>query len=274
MTRITIVVPCFNEALRLPARRLLDFAASQPRVTLLLVNDGSTDDTAGVLDRLAQRRPARISVLNLARNSGKAEAVRQGLLAAAASGDDYLGYWDADLATPLDDVLRFADVLDRRLDVQLVAGVRLPLLGRRVERRPLRRLLGRLFASAAGAVLGQPVCDTQCGAKLLRWGPAMDQIIREPFLSRWIFDVELMARLQATCGELERSVYELPVETWRDVGGSKVRPRDFLRAARELAQIGWRYRMLRSWQPEESLIEISPPRTIATNAGGGRRRAA
>jgi hypothetical protein len=102
----------------------------------------------------------------------------------------------------------------------------------------------------------------------------MEQIVREPFLSRWIFDVELLARLQATCGDLESSAFELPVETWRDVGGSKVRPRDFVRAARELVQIGWRYRLLRSWHSEEPLIEISPPGKAATQARGARRKAA
>ncbi len=272
MTRTTIVVPCFNEAARLPAKRFLDFSARQPQVSLLLVNDGSTDETADVLDRLQQRRPAQIRVLHLLQNAGKAEAVRRGLLAAAAGSDDYLGYWDADLATPLDEILRLADVLDRRAEVQLVCGVRLPLLGCRIQRRPLRRMLGRLFAAAASLTLGRRVCDTQCGAKLLRWGPAMEQVFGEPFGSRWIFDVELLARLQAIRGDTHGSVYELPVEAWRDVGGSKVRPRDFLRAFGELAEIAWRYRFTRSWQPSEAAIVVEPPQTIPI--GAGRRRAA
>jgi dolichyl-phosphate beta-glucosyltransferase len=271
MTRTTIVVPCFNEAERLLARKLTEFAAQHPSLTFLLVNDGSTDETGPILARLAQRFPSRMRVLHLASNSGKAEAVRQGLLAAADTGDEYLGYWDADLATPLEEIPRFAAVLDRRDGVQLVAGVRLALLGRRIERQPLRRLLGRAFAAAAGLALGHRVCDTQCGAKLLRNGPILAQVLREPFLSRWIFDVEILARLRLLLGDSRSAVYELPIDEWRDVGGSKVRARDFVRAARELVQISWRYRSGGNWRPAE-IEEV--PATIPMATARRSRRAA
>jgi len=273
MPRTTIVIPCFNEAERLPARRLIEFAAQQPQISFMLVNDGSADQTGEILDGLARRYPTRFRALHLEQNSGKAEAVRQGLLAAADGGDDYLGYWDADMATPLDQIPRFADVLDRRAAAQLVMGVRLPLLGCRIERQASRCVLGRAFAAAAGLALGQAVRDTQCGAKLFRSGTALDQVLRDPFLSRWIFDVEILARLRLVLGDCRQAVYELPIEEWRDVGGSKVRPRDFVRAARELVQIAWRYRVARSWQPDERLA-AEQPATIPLDAGRRARRAA
>jgi dolichyl-phosphate beta-glucosyltransferase len=272
MTRTTIVVPCYNEAARLPVRRFVEFAARQPQVSFWLVNDGSSDATADLLDRMSRGRPGQIRTLHLPQNAGKAEAVRRGLLAAAAQGDAYLGYWDADLATPLDQIPRLADVLDRRADAQAVCGVRLPLLGCRIERRRLRRVLGRLFAAAASVTLGQRFCDTQCGAKLFRWGPAMEQVFGEPFGSRWIFDVELLARLRMVLGDSRRGIYELPMEEWRDIGGSKVRPRDFLRAGAELADIAWRYRFTRGWQPSDAAFVIEPPQTIPLDSA--RRRAA
>ncbi len=86
MARLTVVVPCYNEAARLDAAPLLAFVDSHADASLLLVDDGSTDATAAVLDRLAAERPGRIRALSLTPNGGKAEAVRRGLRDALAAG--------------------------------------------------------------------------------------------------------------------------------------------------------------------------------------------
>src|SRR6185295_10256896 len=168
MSRAVIVVPCYNEAERLDVRRFLEFGRRTDSVDFLLVNDGSRDRTLEQLEFLHQGNPARFSFLHLARNVGKAEAVRQGVLMALASRPDYVGFWDADLATPLDDIPAFCRVLDAKPETELVVGIRLPLLGHAIERQPMRRLLGRLFAYSASLVLGMGIYDTQCGAKLFR----------------------------------------------------------------------------------------------------------
>jgi hypothetical protein len=91
-----------------------------------------------------------------------------------------------------------------------------------------------------------PIYDTQCGAKLFRATPDLAEVLKEPFCSRWIFDVELIARfVQLHDGDGRRvsnRIYEFPLHCWHDVPGSKVRPRDFFRAARELLMIRTRYR--------------------------------
>ena len=111
-----LVVPCWNEAARLDERAYLSWAQrAPPHVSLLFVDDGSTDDTAAVLARLAAAAPKRrISTLALAPNGGKAEAVRRGMLAAAATAGNgaAVGYWDADLATPLEALPEFEEMLD------------------------------------------------------------------------------------------------------------------------------------------------------------------
>jgi len=127
-----------------------------------------------------------------------------------------------------------------------VMGARVRLLGREIERRLYRHIYGRLFATAVSRMLSLPIYDSQCGAKLFRVGPELRHALARPFLSRWIFDVELLARLvEYTAGsepDLTARIYEVPLRQWRDVAGSKVRATDAARAIRELGGIGRRYR--------------------------------
>ncbi len=239
---VCIVVPCYNEALRLQPDAFVDALEAQPRLRLLFSNDGSTDATASVLEELRVRRPDRIAIRTLAANAGKAEAVRQGLNAALAEGHSLVGFWDADLATPLDAVPEFVALLDARPELEVVIGARVRLLGRNIERNPVRHVLGRGFATIASLSLQIPVYDTQCGAKLFRAGPALSRVLAEPFESRWIFDVELLTRIDAERRSrgLEGAascVCELPLRSWRDVKGSRVKAGDFVKAGGELLRL-------------------------------------
>src|SRR6266550_3704707 len=103
MQKTCLVVPCYNEALRLRTAEFVSFALAEQQLFLCLVNDGSTDGTRAVLDRIISRVPERSFCLDLQANNGKAEAVRQGLLYAARHVPEaaFLGFWDADLSTPL-----------------------------------------------------------------------------------------------------------------------------------------------------------------------------
>jgi len=244
--RIGIVVPCFNEAHRLRPDAFSEFAR-RGQTRFLFVNDGSTDDTRAVLGALARDAPAQVAVLDLATNAGKGEAVRRGMLEVFGWGVAYAGFWDADLATPLDAIPAFAAILDGEPRLEMVFGARVLLMGRSIRRSSTRHYAGRLFATAVSLVLGLPIYDTQCGAKLFRATPAVQALFQEPFRSRWIFDVELVARLvRARRGtpapQPAEVIHEYPLEQWHDVPGSKVRAVDFARAAIELARI---YRVYR-----------------------------
>ena len=240
MPRAIIVVPCYNEERRLDREAFGRFVADWPEIELLFVDDGSSDGTLPVLQEMASAAGPRVRVLRLDRNGGKAAAVRAGMLAAIARNPDYAGFWDADLATPLDVVLDFCRVLDQRRSLDMVFGARVKLLGRDIDRRAARHYLGRVFATTAALALGLGVYDTQCGAKLFRCTPTTRQLFDRPFISRWVFDVELLARHIRAHGSLEaveRSVFEYPLMAWKDVRGSKLTALDFLRSAIDVLRI-------------------------------------
>jgi dolichyl-phosphate beta-glucosyltransferase len=242
MVRAVIVVPCYNEEKRLDGASFKNFTSSSHDITFLFVNDGSTDGTLGLIESLKKSNPGKITVLNILQNRGKAEAVRQGFLAAFDSRPDYVGFWDADLATPLDAIPQFMNVAESRPELEIIIGSRVKLLGRQIERRRSRHYLGRVFATAVSASLGLDVYDTQCGAKLFRASPSIKALFQQPFLSRWIFDVEILARLiRARRGkelrQAEHVIYEVPLMEWRDIPGSKLGYGDFVRAAWELFRI-------------------------------------
>ncbi len=241
MSTAAIVIPCFNEAKRLDQAAFERFAAEAPDVSLVFVDDGSLDDTKRILEELAARLSDRASVVALEENSGKAEAVRRGVKRALERQPTYVGYWDADLATPLDVVREFSGLLDTHPQLQMIMGARVQLLGRRIERSPLRHYAGRVAATAISTVLGLRVYDTQCGAKLFR-SDAARELFGEPFRTRWIFDAEIIARLIARLAAhpslaARDVIYEYPLHAWMDVRGSKVGPSDYLRAAVDLLRI-------------------------------------
>ena len=241
-----IVVPCYNEAKRLDADAFLAFLDGTKGIGFIFVNDGSTDATLEKLLALQSVAPQRVTVLDLTVNGGKAEAVRQGLILATDSGADFVGYWDADLATPLDAIGDFVRIAAKFPDTQVVYGARRMLLGHRITRTLGRRIVSRTCALLARQAVRLPIGDTQCGAKLFRAGPLASSLFAEPFVSNWVFDVEILARLIQSRRRDGGSppnvcVRELPLLQWVDVAGSKVRPLDFVRAVGELLRIRARY---------------------------------
>jgi len=159
---------------------------------------------------------------------------------------DRLGYWDADLATPLNAILDLNHILDNMRDVELVMGTRVKLLGRKIIRHEYRHYAGRVFATMASMILRLPIYDTQCGAKLLRVNEYTQSILEKPFISRWIFDVELITRLvsqwkQENFENIHLRIYEFPLHEWVDIDGSKIRFRDILKVGIDLFKIRWSY---------------------------------
>jgi dolichyl-phosphate beta-glucosyltransferase len=243
---VFVIVPCYNEETRLPRQEFKKFVEKHPSYNFLFVNDGSKDRTMEVLNGLAAEEPERFHVLNLEKNSGKAEAVRRGFQHVMNSGVPFLAFWDADLATPLEVLPEFMKAFEDQPKTEIVLGARVKLMGRNIQRKMTRHYLGRIFATFASQVLNLAVYDTQCGAKMFRVTDTLRGIFETPFCSRWIFDVEILARYLHKTGhsraEAETRIYEYPLLMWRDVAGSKVKSGDFFKAIGELSAIYLRYR--------------------------------
>lgn len=227
-------------------QRFRDFLAANQTKRVLFVDDGSRDRTGDVLEQVCCGYEDRAGILRNDRNKGKAEAVRLGInYVLNKFQQDIVGYWDADLATPLDSVGRFLAVLDDHPRIEMVFGSRIKLLGRQVQRRELRHYLGRIFATIVSTMLRLPIYDTQCGAKLFRVDENLRRVFAEPFLSKWVFDVEIIARYQKIRPHnshlLEEAIYEYPLEVWIDIADSKVRPIDFFRAFADILKIKRKY---------------------------------
>ncbi|MBX2995747.1 MAG: glycosyltransferase family 2 protein [Bdellovibrionaceae bacterium] len=235
-----LVIPCYNEENRLKSDQLLAFLTQSPDFELLLVDDGSQDGTWRVIEALAAQNP-RAQGLKLEKNQGKAEAVRRGVMKALENPElQFVGYFDADLATPLEESHRMLRYFNEQPYYQMILGSRLRKLGNQIERRWSRHLLGRLFATAVSQILHLPVYDTQCGAKLFR-APIARVLFKERFVSPWFFDVEILARHLAQKGSANQ-IFEMPLKIWIHQPGSKLRSSDYLRVPIELLKIWYHYR--------------------------------
>lgn len=231
--KICLVIPCYNEKARLPLHQFKKYLPEN--IHFLFVDDGSKDQTAEMLTDFFQAHP-QIQILKLNKNKGKAEAVRAGMQQAALGNYEWIGFWDADLATPLSEVkhmLQYAALFYP--DAESIWCSRVLRLGSKIHRSPLRHYVGRAFATTIDLMLGLRPYDSQCGAKLFK-SNIIQQSFAEPFISRWAFDVELLMRLQ------NQRVIEYPVQIWTDVPGSKVKIwKDLFRVAKDLLLIRKRY---------------------------------
>ena len=239
--RAVLVIPCFNEAERIKKQEFVNFVEAYDFIEFIFVNDGSTDNTSEIIHEIIRSNPDKLHLVNLQKNSGKAEAVRQGFLSAFDDNYTYIGFWDADLATPLRTINNFYNILQSG-NADIVIGSRVKLLGRVIQRKPYRHYLGRIFATVVSLILKLPVYDTQCGAKIFRNSAELKQVFKRPFKTRWIFDVDILARfimIQKTQEpfSLEKSVMEYPLEEWTDVPGSKLKLVDFAKSIKDLLKI-------------------------------------
>ncbi len=218
-----IVIPCYNEAARLPVYAFQLFLASNDECLLAFANDGSTDATLEVLAEIKDSAPEKVRIINLSENKGKAEAVRQAsiTLLAEMPSLERIGYLDADLSTSLEEWEEISQKVSG--DVVFAFGSRVAKIDSYIRRKTYRHYIGRFVATLIYFVLDITVYDTQCGCKVIRTDVAK-KIFDKPFLSRWLFDVEIFFRVSQLFGKprVPEICREIPLKKWEDVEDSKV----------------------------------------------------
>lgn len=230
--RYSLVIPAFNERQRIAASldKVLAHISEQGwSAELVVVNDGSRDDTADIVRRYAQRNPC-VRLLENPGNRGKGYSVRNGMLHAQG---EILVFSDADLSSPIYEMGKLCAALDGGADVAIGSRWMRPEL--QTERQPLyRQLFGRVFNLLLRGLLGLKFKDTQCGLKAFTRSAAQ-QIFPRQRIERWGFDPELLFLAR----RLGLRVAEVPVE-WAHDDRSKINPLvDGLKMFAEILRIRW-----------------------------------
>jgi len=232
---LSVIIPAYNEAQRLPphANGLLAYLrAHYPAFELIVVDDGSRDNTAGVV-RAALAGEPRARLLAYQPNRGKGYAIRTGVLASHGAAVVFL---DADMSTPIEEI---PAALARLAQADIVIGSRdLPSSNIRAQPPLFRRLASELFKWVRYLIVGLwDISDTQCGFKVYR-GPVARQLFALARVDRFMFDVEILY-LAERAG---LRIAEIPV-LWTNSPGSKVRFWEGLvNMIRDLWRIRWQHR--------------------------------
>jgi glycosyltransferase involved in cell wall biosynthesis len=203
---LSIVIPAYNEGARIAGalERIFQCIAQQGWDSeVLVVDDGSVDNTASIVEAWMERHP-RLHLLKNPGNRGKGHSIRNGILQAAG---DIVMFTDADLSAPIIEAERLIESIQAGADVAI--GSRWLDRARQTVQQPLyRRIFGRCFNYVTRTVMGLPFRDTQCGFKAFK-REAAQTIFRLQTLERWGFDPELLF----IALKLGYRVVEVPV-TW------------------------------------------------------------
>jgi dolichyl-phosphate beta-glucosyltransferase len=244
---LEIVVPAFNEERSIGAsvRAMLDYLGRQGyRSALVVVDNGSVDGTADTVAKLEESGPVTLHLINCGRR-GKGAAVRHGVMTSNAR---YVGFSDADLATPIETLDTVWPLLE--VGAPIVIGSRRTPGARYVQTQPMSRRLGALGFRLLTSLVLPGVADTQCGFKFFQ-RPVAQELFSRTTVDRFAFDVELLA----LASERGVPIHEIPVQ-WSEREGSTFRPlRDGLASAKDVIRVAAR-------------IRRRPPREIASEFGG------
>jgi len=240
---VGVVIPCYNEEERLLSEEFKEFAHKNLGYHLCFVNDGSTDNTLAVLQKLKKDNPDNISIYNCKQNGGKAEAVRQGILHLVKDQQlDYIGFLDADLSTDFRDFDDLVKTIESS-DFKIVSGSRIARMGANITKESARKVISMTINLIIQTILGMPFKDTQCGAKVMDREIA-SKMFNKKFVTKWLFDVELFMRMKKYFGktEVKSMICEQPLKRWIHADGSKLSMKDSVKIVGQLAKIAVHYR--------------------------------
>jgi len=218
MQKVALIIPCYNEEFRINEKEIFSLI-SITNATIYFANDGSTDNTSGVIEKICSTYPDRCFLLNYNKNEGKAAVIYKSMNTITDNYSyDYVGYFDADFSTPPEEIKRLIDIITTS-EYKFVIGSRILLLNAVIQRKWYRHLIGRVILTLINFKHKLEIYDTQCGAKLFS-----SEIIKEafdkPFKTSWLFDTEILIGLKKK--DLLKTGKEIPLNFWADYGGSKL----------------------------------------------------
>jgi len=228
----SIVIPAYNESERITATldKVLAYIAQEHWMAeIVVVNDGSRDNTAEIIRRYGRQNPA-VRLVENPGNRGKGFSVRNGMM---SSNGDILLFTDADLSSPIHEANKLFAALDQGADIAI--GSRWLQAELQTKRQSLlRQVFGRVFNLCLRVILGLKFVDTQCGFKAFK-REAAQQVFPRQRIERWGFDPESLYLAR----KAKLRVDEIPVE-WANDDRSKVNPvRDGFRMFGELLKVRW-----------------------------------
>lgn len=230
--KYSIVIPAFNERARIPATLktvMRCVREKQWNAEVIVVNDGSTDNTAELVREIAATAPE-IHLLENEGNRGKGYSVRNGILHAQG---EIVMFTDSDLSAPMEEAERLFAAITGGADIAI--GSRWLESGRQTHRQPLyRQFFGRCFNAVTRLVMGLPFVDTQCGFKAFTRSAAQT-VFQLQTIERWGFDPEILFIA------LKRgfTVKEVPVSWAHDERSRMSYLKDGMQMLKELALIRW-----------------------------------
>lgn len=238
--KFIVIIPFFNEGNRISLPVFSEGFGRWKDVDFVLVDDGSSDNTLKLLNELSQHHE-NVEVLAMDSNVGKAEAVRRAVIKTLEKECDYIGYMDADLATPFSEMKKLMNYAIEHSEKDIIMGARIKLAGNKVERSLWRHYLGRIFATIVSQfILKEPIYDTQCGAKIIK-KDLTSFLFEIPFKTKWLFDVELLLRYKEKYGRIEKGVVEIPLYEWTEVKGTKIKWYEFFNVPLQLLKLKYAY---------------------------------
>jgi dolichyl-phosphate beta-glucosyltransferase len=229
----SIVIPAYNESARIPAtlRQVVDCVRERGwTAEIIVVNDGSVDDTAAVVRAFARTAPE-VRLLENPGNRGKGYSVRSGMLHALG---DVVMFTDADLSSPIEEADRLFAAIAGGADIAI--GSRWMGASRQTHRQPMyRQFFGRCFNAMTRAVMSLPFADTQCGFKAFTRAAAQT-VFQLQTIERWGFDPEILFIA------LKRGfkIVEVPVSWGHDARTRMSYIKDGAKMLEELAAIRWK----------------------------------
>lgn len=239
---VGIVIPCYNEEKRLDTNEFKEFVIKNSSYHLCFVNDGSKDGTIDVLNKFKTGNENYISIVDLKQNSGKSEAVRQGILYMLENHNmDYIGFLDADLSTDFMDFETMITEISKKEYIAVI-GSRISRIGANINKESNRAFISKLINLMIQNIVKMPFKDTQCGAKLFTTSICKD-VFDKPFISRWLFDVEILIRIRKKMGLTQsyNLICEMPLKKWIHKDMSKLKFSDSIKIFSELLRIKLKY---------------------------------